>query len=74
MSRVRPPALPLAASAAAMPDGAPLLAERFAMMAKASGLALARIDRRVLDLAMAAVAEAEKRMEAQREQIGRAHV
>ncbi|MBM3548050.1 MAG: GGDEF domain-containing protein [Alphaproteobacteria bacterium] len=38
-------------------------------MAKASGLAIAQIDQRVLDLALAAVAEAERRLQIQRERI-----
>lgn len=46
-----------------------VLAERFATMAEASGLALAQIDQRVLDMALAAVAEAERRLAAQRERI-----
>jgi len=46
-----------------------LLAERFATMAEASGLALGQIDQRFLDLALAAVAEAERRVQIQRERI-----
>jgi len=45
------------------------LSDRFARLAEASGVALAQIDRRVLDLALAAVAEAEERMQAQTQRI-----
>lgn len=71
MTRMRPPLPPaLALSAPKSAESArALLAERFAMMAEASGLAIAQIDPRVLDLALAAVAEAELRMEAQRQRI-----
>jgi len=45
------------------------LADRFATMAEANSLAIAQIDQRVLDLALAAVAEAERRVRVQRERI-----
>ncbi len=70
MSRIRPsiPALAIAPSAVADP-GRPHLAERFALMAEASGLVLGQIDPRVIDLALAAVAEAERRLEVQSQRI-----
>jgi diguanylate cyclase (GGDEF)-like protein len=71
MSRDRSP--PISRLALASPETAAPetvhLAERFATMAEASGLTLAQIDQRVLDLALAAVAEAERRLQIQRERI-----
>jgi diguanylate cyclase (GGDEF)-like protein len=71
MTRSRVPASPALALAtpANLDAGLPVLAERFAVLAEANGVTLAKIDRRVRDLALAAVAEAERRMEAQRERI-----
>ncbi len=70
MSRNRSPVpvLALGSSAGADPSR-PHLAERFALMAEASGLALGQIDPRVIDLALAAVAEAERRLEVQSQRI-----
>ena len=39
------------------------------MLAEANGVTLGQIDPRVVDLALAAVAEAERRMESQRQRI-----
>lgn len=71
MSRAFPPYLPQPSSASDDVGlaGEPILAQRFALMAEASGLALGQIDKRILDLALAAVAEADQRMEAQRQRI-----
>jgi diguanylate cyclase (GGDEF)-like protein len=71
MPRDTPPLVPRLAldSPEAAEPGSALLAERFATMAEASGLALGQIDQRVLDLALAAVAEAERRLAVQRERI-----
>lgn len=68
MSRIHPPLPALAA-----PTDADLsrshLAERFALLAEANGLALGQIDPRVLELALSAVAEAERRLEVQSQRI-----
>ena len=70
MSRIRPPvpALAIGSSTGAGPSH-PHLAKRFALMAEASGLTLGQIDPRVVDLALAAVAEAERRLEVQSQRI-----
>ena len=71
MSRQYPPFIPQPslASEDVSSAGEPVLARRFALMAEASGLALGQIDKRILDLALAAVAEADQRMEVQRQRI-----
>jgi diguanylate cyclase (GGDEF)-like protein len=71
MSRPRTALLPLLAAKASNDPGpgSTRLAERLAVLAEASGLALAQIDQRVLDLALAAVAEAEQRLQAQQQRI-----
>ena len=71
MSRMRPQIPPQLAIAgpAGRDSTRAVLSERFAMLAEASGVALAQIDRRVIDLALAAVAEAERRLDAQSQRI-----
>ena len=70
MSRFRPPVPALALSTPTGVDPSRShLAERFALLAEANGLALGQIDPRVLDLALAAVAEAERRLEVQSQRI-----
>ena len=72
MSRPRTALMPLLAAKASNDTGqvpSVLAAERLAQMAEASGMALAQIDQRVLDLALAAVAEAEQRLQVQQQRI-----
>jgi diguanylate cyclase (GGDEF)-like protein len=54
---------------ATVPEAEFRLAQRFAELAGASGLALGALDRQVVELAMRAVAEAERRLEQQRQRI-----
>lgn len=69
MTRFSPPVPALAISAPAAAASRGDLAERFALLAEANGLALGQIDPRILDLALAAVEEAERRLEVQTQRI-----